>query len=80
MAGSHLRGGRIRFAGGPLHNQLVEVATYIPEVEIITPDPSSALQDGHMEPSTLWRHRYRLIQMRSESGCRWLEYHQIKDK
>ena len=67
--------GRIRFAGGPLHNQLLTVNAYIPELIIVAPDPQQALQDGHMEPSQLWRHHYRLVRMSNESGTQWLEYH-----
>jgi len=68
-------GGYIRFAGGPLHNQLLTLNAYIPEIVVVAPDPQQALLDGHMEPTKLWRHHYRLVRMSNESGTQWLEYH-----
>jgi len=74
------QGGRIRFAGGPLHNELLHVAQFQPEIIIIAPDQQLATQDDHLDLAPLWRHRYQLIQFQSTTGCRWLEYEYKKSR
>ena len=66
-------GGRIRFAGGPLHNQVLYVNEFRQRYAVAVADQQEALKDGHMD-QTPWWHVYRLQELEAESGARWLEY------
>ena len=68
-------GTRVRFAGGPLHNQLIPITSFAAEVTIFTVDPAKAVQDDQPRMQEQWRHRYKLVHLASPMGCRWLEYH-----
>jgi hypothetical protein len=65
---------RVRFAGGPLHNELVPLSELAPKLTVWAADSAQALEEGK-RPEEIWRHSYQLVRLESRGGCKWLEYH-----
>lgn len=68
-----MQSGRIRFCGGPLHNQILPVEQWTDALSIEMSREHSETDQGNHVIVTC--EVYRLVRMRLATGCVYWEYH-----